>query len=335
VQQGAIKMGMNDTAWDLVRNMIRKQEELKIEVIDTPVGLLIDAGVKAQGSIEAGIIIAKICMGGKGTVEQKPVEINGSSFEGLFVVDEMTPVLSMLGSQMAGWQIKGSTLSGKKFRALGSGPARLLAQKPKELFDHVKYQEDEDHAVLVLEAAKYPGEDVFRKVADRCGMEPDAVTLIVLATNSIANSTQSAARIAETGLHKLEVLHNPNLSYLQVFHAEGTAPIPPVHPDPMVAMGIVNDAILYGGDCLLKVKGASDDKLREVIKLIPSSSSNQYGRPFYEIFKDADFNFYKIDRGLFAPAKCTLENLETGTTVYWGGTNPKAIHESFFFKKED
>lgn len=328
-------MGMNDTAWKLVQKMIKKQDELKIEAIDTPVGLLIDAGVKTQGSIEAGVFIAKICMGGRGTVEQKPVEINGSSFEGLFVIDETTPVLSMLGSQMAGWQIKGSTIDGKKFRALGSGPARLLAQKPKELFDYIKYKEKEDHAVLVLETSKYPGKDVFRKIADRCGMEPDAVTIIVLATNSIANSTQSAARIAETGLHKLEVLHNPNLSYLQVIHAEGTAPIPPVHPDPMVAMGIVNDAILYGGDCLLKVKGATDDQLREAIKLIPSSSSNQYGRPFYEIFKEAEFNFYKIDRGLFAPAKCTLENLETGTTVYWGRINPKAIHESFMFKKKN
>ncbi|MFQ6126206.1 MAG: methenyltetrahydromethanopterin cyclohydrolase [Candidatus Heimdallarchaeota archaeon] len=328
-------MGMNDFAWEFVQEMIKKQDDLKIEVIDTPEGLLIDAGIKAQGSIEAGIFIAKICMGGRGTIEQKAVEINGSTFEGLFVADEMTPVLSMLGSQMAGWQIKGSTIDGKKFRALGSGPARLLAKKPKELFNHIKYQKEEDHAILVLEASKYPGEDVFQKIADRCGMEPDAVTLIVLATNSIANSTQSAARIAETGLHKLEVLHSPNLSYLQVIHAEGIAPIPPVHPDPLVAMGIVNDAILYGGACLLKVKGASDDQLREVIKLIPSCSSNQYGRPFYETFKEAEFNFYLIDRGLFAPAKCTLENLETGTTVYWGRINPKAIHESFMFKKED
>lgn len=328
-------MGMNESTWKIIQEMITKKDELKIDLIETPVGVLIDAGVKAPGSIEAGLAVARICMGGKGTVEKKPVEINGSQFEGVFVVDETAPALSMLGSQMAGWNIKGTTLNGKKFRALGSGPARILARKPKELFEELKYREEADHAILVLEASKFPGEDVFRKIAENCSVDPDAVALVVLATNSIANSTQSVARIAETALHKLEVLHNPNLSYLQVVHAEGTAPIPPVHPDPMVAMGIVNDAILYGGDCLLKVRGANDEQLNEVINLIPSSSSNQYGQPFYEIFKEAEFDFYKIDRGLFAPAKCTLENLETGTRISWGGINPKAIHESFVFNTED
>ncbi|MCK5342998.1 MAG: methenyltetrahydromethanopterin cyclohydrolase, partial [Candidatus Heimdallarchaeota archaeon] len=319
---------MNDKSWNIIQEMITKKDELKIDVVETPVGILIDAGVKTPGSIKAGIEVAKVCMGGMGKIEQKPVEIGGAQFEGLIVIDDKTPVYSMLGSQMAGWSIKGTTLDGKKFRALGSGPARMLAKKPKELFEEIQYQEVSDHAVMVLEASKYPGEDVIRKVAERCGVDPDAVALVVLATNSIANSTQSAARIAETALHKLEVIHNSNLSFLQVTHAEGSAPIPPVHPDPMVAMGIVNDAILYGGDCLLKVKGATDEQLKDVVELIPSNSAKQYGRPFYEIFKDADFDFYKIDRGLFAPAKCTLENIESGSTVSWGEINPKAIHES-------
>ena len=103
----------------------------------------------------------------------------------------------------------------------------------------------------------------------------------------------------------------------------------------MVAMGIVNDAILYGGDCTLKIRGANDEQLNEVVNLIPSSSSTQYGRPFYEIFKEAEFDFYKIDRGLFAPAKCTLENLETGKQISWGAIDPKAIHESFVFNTDD
>jgi len=32
-----------------------------------------------------------------------------------------------------------------------------------------------------------------------------------------------------------------------------------------------------------------------------------YGKPFYDVFKEAEFDFYKIDKGMFAPAEVVLK----------------------------
>ena len=53
----------------------------------------------------------------------------------------------------------------------------------------------------------------------------------------------------------------------------------------------------------------------------PSSASRDYGRPFYDVFKAANFDFYKVDAGLFAPASVTVNNVKTGTVHRAGKVN--------------
>ena len=45
-------MGMNDNSWNIIQEMITNKDELKIDLVETPVGILIDAGVKTPGSIK-------------------------------------------------------------------------------------------------------------------------------------------------------------------------------------------------------------------------------------------------------------------------------------------
>ncbi len=51
---------------------------------------------------------------------------------------------------------------------------------------------------------------------------------------------------------------------------------------------------------------------------LPSTSSNDYGTPFYDIFKRYDNDFYKIDPLLFSPAEVWLTSASSGRTFHAG-----------------
>jgi methenyltetrahydromethanopterin cyclohydrolase len=158
--------------------------------------------------------------------------------------------------------------------------------------------------------------------------------LIVFSTTSLAGSTQVSGRIVETGLHKLEKL---GLDPLIAKHAWGYAPIIPLHPRSGEAMGRTNDAILYGGIANYIVTYDDDEKLENIVKQAPSTASKmmqearelaQKNPRFLEIYKEAGFDFYKIDPNIFAPAIVSINNLKTGKTFRAGSLDIIVMKES-------
>ena len=93
-------------------------------------------------------------------------------------------------------------------------------------------------------------------------------------------------------------------------------------------MGRTNDAILYGGQVHLYVD-VDDDEAFELAKRLPSSTSKDYGKPFSEVFKEYKFDFYKIDKLLFSPAKVIVTTLKTGKTFVSGSIESDLINKSF------
>ncbi|MEM2118421.1 MAG: methenyltetrahydromethanopterin cyclohydrolase, partial [Candidatus Bathyarchaeia archaeon] len=69
--------------------------------------------------------------------------------------------------------------------------------------------------------------------------------------------------------------------------------------------------------------------LRRIVESAPSKASKDYGKPFMEIFKEANYDFYKIDPDLFAPATVILNNIKSGCTFHNGEINIKVLMESF------
>jgi methenyltetrahydromethanopterin cyclohydrolase len=224
-----------------------------------------------------------------------------------------------MASQYAGWQIA----AGKYF-AMGSGPMRALARK-EPLFAKLGYQESAQAAVGVLETRKFPPDELCRKLAEECGVAPGKLTLLAAPTASLAGTVQVVARSVETALHKLFEL---GFDLARVASGYGTAPLPPASADDLVAIGRTNDAILYGGEVTLYVRG-DDASLEQIGPKVPSSASSDHGQPFVTIFERAGRDFYKIDPHLFSPARITLSNLDTGRTFVFGRTLPRVIHESF------
>ncbi len=315
-----LKISVNLAALSLVKKLCTQAEKYGVVVEETASGAtIIDAGIKAKGGLPADKIITKICLGGYGKTKIFPSQYDNLALPSIFVQTDH-PAIATLGSQFAGWQIKAG-----KYSAIGSGPARALALKPKELYKKINYEDKADVAILVLETSKRPPEEIVQQVSSQCKVAPKSLFLILVPTTSLAGCTQVSGRIVETGLHKLMKLGlNPRL----VEHAWGYAPIVPVHPRFDEAMGRTNDAILYAGTAYYMVSYEDDEKLETLVNKAPSSASKSYGRPFLEIFKEANYDFYKIDSGLFAPAVIVVNNVKTGKIHTAGSLNIEVFKRS-------
>jgi methenyltetrahydromethanopterin cyclohydrolase len=317
-------LSVNRLAWKLLEKLCDNPDLYGVKVEKASSGAtLVDAGIEATGGFEAGRIVTEICMGGCGKAEITHRQYGELWLPSIFVYTDH-PVIATLGSQFAGWQIK----EGDYF-AIGSGPARALALKPKEIYEKIRYKDDFGKAIVVLETDKPPPAKLINRLTKDCCVSAENLAIVLTPTASIAGSTQVSGRTVETGVHKLsKVGLDPNA----ILYAWGCAPISPIHPKFSKAMARTNDAILYGGTTYYVVAYETEDELRQIVKKAPSKASKDYGKPFMEIFKEANYDFYKIDPNLFAPAVVTINNAKTGNTFEYGKINVKALRESFGFK---
>jgi methenyltetrahydromethanopterin cyclohydrolase len=279
---------------------------------------LIDAGVRVPGSIEAGRLYAECCLGGLGRVAVEPARLGAATlFEAHVAVDH--PLVACMASQYAGWKIQVG-----KFFAMGSGPARAIAAS-EPLFEKYPLKSRAETAVLLLETGVLPGSEVADHVASRCGVAPGRLTLVAASTGSLAGCVQIAARSVETSLHKLMEL---GFDLTSIVAGAGTCPVAPGIPDALLAIGRTNDAVLYGARVSLWVR-STDRAIEEVIDRVPSSSSRDYGRPFYDLFRERGGDFYAIDPMLFSPAQVTVTNVATGRVFSAGAIDEGMLLRSF------
>jgi methenyltetrahydromethanopterin cyclohydrolase len=305
---------VNALAQPLVQRLLARAELLQLAVQHDASGVrVIDAGIAARGSVAAGLAVAEICMGGLGQVSLRSSPEQG--WPTWLDVSSSQPVLACLASQYAGWSLAASKedAGGKKFFSLGSGPARALAAK-EELFGELGYRDRADTGCLVLEVDRAPPPVVVDKVLRDCALRADGLTLILTPTTSLAGTTQVVARVLEVALHKA---HQLGFALERIVAGSASAPLPAPSPDGIVAMGRTNDAILYGGRVHLTVRG-DDDSARRLAQELPSLNSRDHGRGFADIFREAGFDFYKIDGALFAPAEVWVSNIDSGQTWHAG-----------------
>ena len=316
-------ISVNRGARDLVRVLCDHQEALRVRSSRAPGGaLLIDAGIDAPGGVEAGRLIAEICLGGLGKVSLTHLGTAPDWPLGLHV-HTSNPVLACLGSQYAGWSL--SHGEGRDaFRALGSGPARALACK-EPLFKELGYRDEADSCVLVLEVDRPPPDRVLDYVSESVGLAPECVVVIMAPTRSLAGSTQVVARVLEVALHKA---HELGFVLEHVVDGAGSAPLAPPAADFIEAMGRTNDAVLFAGRVQLFVEGGADDA-RELAEQLPSCTSRDYGRPFARVFRDYDCDFFRIDPMLFSPAEVAVTHLPSGNTFRAGKVALDLLARSF------
>jgi len=310
-------LSVNEGAMAVIEEMLDYTEELKVKAHElSNGGLVIDCGVEVEGSYAAGLMFSDACMGGLATTSLRTGEIAGVPLQFIDVVCDH-PAIACLGAQKAGWQI-----SVGNYFAMGSGPARALALKPKKTYERIEYEDDSDSAVIALESRKLPDEKVIEYIAESCDVDPSGVVALVAPTASIVGSVQVSARVVETAIFKLNEL---GYDTRKIVVGAGCAPIAPVVKNDMMAMGATNDSVIYYGAVQLSVSEFDE----ELFKNVPSETSRDYGKPFYQTFEDAGHDFYKIDPYIFAPASITVNELSTGRTYQMGRLNAEVILESY------
>jgi methenyltetrahydromethanopterin cyclohydrolase len=309
---------INQRALAIVRQMVTEADAVELAVDQLANGTtVVDAGVNVPGSLEAGRLYARVCLGGLGSIDFCQVPVGDIWLPGV-AVSVSHPAVACMASQYAGWALKTDG-----FFAMGSGPARALyAGEP--LFEHLAYRDEASVAVLALEGRALPGEEAAEKVARKCNVAHDQVYLLIAPTASLVGSVQVAARVVETGMHKM---HEIGYDISTVVSGFGTCPMASIAKSDLRAIGRTNDAVLYGGRAWYTVR-AQDEQIQAIVDRLPSAASHDYGTRFYDLFKRYNGDFYKIDPQLFSPAEVCINNLSSGHTFSAGAVNPELIEES-------
>jgi methenyltetrahydromethanopterin cyclohydrolase len=316
-----LTLSLNDRALELVDRLVADAETTRVGVTTLANGTrVIDCGAAAAGGFEAGRHLAEVCMAGLGTVAYAPLVIDGRWLPALTVTTDR-PAIACLAAQYAGWRIDRDG-----YFAMGSGPGRALI-RAEELYDDLDWEEHASAAVLCLETREPPPAGVADFVAERAGVPPAALTLLMAPTASVAGSVQIAARVVETALHKL---HELDFDVRRVVGGFGSCPLPPVAGDDMAAIGRTNDAVLYGGQVHLTVEADDDDALSELVERLPASASSDYGEPFGKVLEGANYDFYAIDPLLFSPAQIRLTSVGSGRSFEAGRVNLEVLERSFW-----
>ncbi|MHA1193119.1 MAG: methenyltetrahydromethanopterin cyclohydrolase [Promethearchaeota archaeon] len=326
---------INNLTLKLVKKIIENKELYKADIQKLENGSTVLDMTNASWT--GGKLVGEICMGGLGNVEFSSYDLDGHYIPSVNVYTS-EPIISCMASQLAGWSVKlkkevekdGKMKKKVLFQSLGSGPARAKS-KTEKLFEEIDYTDDSDCSIIVFETDKLPNSEVMDIVATKSGVSPSDTYAVCAPTACLTGSIQVAARIVETGIHKLHEIHFP----LEVLKdGFGTTTIAPIAKDDLGAMGRTNDSISAAGLTYytIDVDKEKEAELFELLKKAPANTSSSYGKPFLETFKAADYDFYKIDPGLFAPAKYTMTNVRTGKSITVGEVNHELLKLSYKLK---
>lgn len=294
-------------------------DALDVRLATSPSGATVyDFGMRHPGTLQGGRLLAELCLAGLAEVQFTQLNLGNQVLPAIQVTTDH-PLQACVAGQYAGWPV-----SGEKYFAMGSGPARLLRGR-EPMLEQLQLREDCEVAVLVLETAQPPSDELLRQLATECRVDPHNLHVAIARTASLAGLIQIVARSIETTLHKLFEL---GFDLRTVRSAIGWAPLPPIPADDLQGIGWSNDAILYGGRSCLYVD-TEDSQLESLRGRLTSDSSPDFGSPFIEIFERYQRDFYRIDKLLFSPAQATLCNLRTGRVFTAGKLHPDLLLQSF------
>lgn len=304
--------------------ILPNQDLLKIEVKKLENGAtVIDMGQVAEGSWEAGRLFAEITQGGI-------VEIAFGKFQ---LGEYILPSVHVYSPDplISGWvcQRHADPLPGSEHQPILTGPAKALLKPPDMSIQFVNYQDDSPVAVAPLQTSEPITEEKAAWIANSCQISPENLYVLVAPSTSLVCSIQVAARPIDNLMHRLQ---EENFDIRAVKSAFSTAPIPPLSPDGLEAMGRINDCLLYGGHVLVYVN-STDQEIERVLPKLTLEHTGQYGKLFKQIFEENDCNFHNIDLRVHTTALIQVNNLRSGRCFSTGKIDHEILYRSFFGAK--
>ncbi|MEM2896426.1 MAG: methenyltetrahydromethanopterin cyclohydrolase [Candidatus Bathyarchaeia archaeon] len=280
----AEKLSVNKIGYEIVKGMIKNCDRLNIAIDELKNGTtVLDCGVNVPGGYRAGELAAKLRMGGLGEVHVSSVTYGDVSLPTAILCTDFPAMIGLCAYVWYG--IVPQPFDTKaEFSAWISGPGRVLAQAPQKVFDKVYYRDESDVSVLVVQSRKLPNEKIADYLAERCGVSPKNLYLVVTPTESVAGSVQV---VAVSGLEDTfwRLTEFYGIPYARIKQALGSTPIPPVHQKIFEIPCITpDDAIRYGGIVHYWVESVDGEDLEAIVRgMVIENYPINYGKSYYQI----------------------------------------------------
>lgn len=315
-------ISVNERAVALAEKMIHDPEYYKVKIHRIASAYVIDAGVEAAGGYEAAKLVTEILFGGlnKVTIDIFPEKIDDVYYDSVHVHSDRV-VLQQAACNISGWELRPG-----KFAPVLAGPGRCVARKPGDWLESYSDYSDKYHrGVLTVEKGTMVSEEEVLDLIEATGLDAEDVIIIVAASGSTVCSVEVAARILEQTLHRLK---EENFNLDAIVEAHGFCVIPPVVKDDLIAMGRLNDVLMYGGQSTFTVD-CEDSEIEAVINHITTDKCSEYGRSFKEIYQEHGCDFYQVPMEMYSPAKVLIINQRTGRNFKAGKFNLEVLAKSF------
>lgn len=301
----------------LVRSLVEDAPILEVDVRPGHAGaLILDCGVAARGSWEAGRRIAELAHGGMMRATLGMTDVQGIPLPEL-VGDSWRPFFSIQGLQVS------FALDEVDAAIRVSGPVRACMDgrldRPSDLVDGVC-----SWGVAIVEATRLPNADVVEAIARRAGLRPEELTLVVVPSNSLAGVAQLAGRLNECVVFTLD--QSMGLDPRCVVSILGAVPLAPCGGEGTPAV-TQDDMIHYAGRATMVVEAAPHWDLKAIAGALVFRSSPAYGRLFSEFLAEAGGVFEAIPglSDLNKVARITLVDRTTGRMASAGAVDVELL----------
>ncbi len=315
-------ISVNKESIKLVKKLLENEEVYKIKSTKIEGATVIDCGVNVQGGWEAGRLFTNILFGGINKIEfgTFPYKINDIHYRSIIVSSDY-PIIQQAGCNISGWELKKGV-----FAPILAGPVLCVARKPKDWFEkYSNYEDTHNEAIITIESSKMITSEEVKDLLEATSVEPKNLYILIASSGSLVSSIQVSGRIIEQSLHRLK---DEGFNIDTIIEAHGFAVIPPVVKDDLLAMGRLNDVLIYGGQATFTVN-CEDREIEEVISKIPSINSSLYGKPFKYIYEENGCNFFNVPMNLYSPAKIVIINERTGKVFTQGNIDVEVLEKSF------
>jgi len=303
---------------ELVQKLIDHAWDYGLNVRILPCGAkLIDAGVEAGGSFEAGRIITEICHGGLCVASLSLVDMGWIVLPQI-TVESFHPTMSAYDIQ-AGYTVEGKIVS---------GPINMYLKKDMLRYKKISYIDKATVGVAIVQSDNIPTNEWALSLAEQSNLFPKNLCLLVMPMQSIVSATQIAGRMNEDIIFSLE----KSISYdsLKVKHIIGNAPICPVTKEIFKKRKAYPDDFLhYAAQVFLTLDANPDEDLQKLTEALSFQSTPIYGEFFSDILDKAKGNFMDIPglKDINKVAQVTINDVNTGRVYQAGKKNIALLRE--------
>lgn len=300
-----MNFSLNDMAAQIVEEQILPHaEELNVEVIKLKNGAtVIDMGIHAKGGWKAGKLYTDVCLGGMGELVYQSMYI-GKHIVPTAVIEVDRPAITQMCAHIAGLY-----LPYRGYHQPVAGPIRSITSTD-HWSDCVAYRDTEaKKAVGCLQITTLPDEELAQKIADAVGKDPSDLYLLASRTSTIVGAVQIIARNIEQAF--ATIADHPDFPIECIVQAVGYSPIATIEDDEIIAMGRVNDCLIYGAESTLYCD-CEDSLIEQMLEKLPlCKNESVYGIPFEEMFREAGCDWAHVPRDYDAPCKVNFINVRT------------------------